>query len=231
MPIGGRRSWGTALLVVPAVLLLGGVELWQAYFAKISLHVSGFGANQVGLRTLLDGSPVLLWIARGLIAGAFVLSVRQVSASQAAILGGVLIYAFGYLSNYYYCLLAVFCLWDELPVARLRSVVRCGALFAIPGVCAALIVTSTAEIAVYDKPAYFAASLACLAACTLLFVELLGGQLLGLLYASQRLLRRWGSSVLRPLRSGRVYGRPVGLAARNALINSLTKRLVFRPKP
>jgi hypothetical protein len=155
------------------------------------------------------------------------LSVRQISVSQAAILGGVLIYAFGYIAGYYYCLLALFCLWDELPIAKLKSVVRCGVLFAIPAASALLIIMSTVATASYDQRVYLAASFACLAACSLLFWDLLGSQIRALLDESPLALRRWN---LDPMRPYWTRTNPLALPMRKVLVNSLTKLVIPRPK-
>ena len=216
-----------ALLVLPSLVFFGGIEGWQAYFAKISLHLVGSHGNHIGLSALVEGNSAALWTGRALIAGAFVLSMRQVNASQAAILGGVLIFAFGYVASYYYCLLILFCLWDELPVAKLKSAVRCVVLFAIPGVSAVLILVSTVAVPSYDKRVYVAASLACIAACGMLFWDLLGGPVRVALVGTQLASRRWSAVATQWVRIRMI---PWALPLRSVLTNSVIKLVVPRPK-
>ncbi len=136
---------------------------------------------------------------------------------------------FSYISSYYYCLLVLFCLWDELPVARLESAVRCVALFAIPAVSAALILASTLAVPSYDKRVYVAASLTCLAACGMLFWDLLGGPIRMAAGEAQLAQRRWSTTVGAQLARTRMN--PWAFPLRRVLTNSVFKLVVTRPKP
>jgi hypothetical protein len=165
-----------AVLLVASTAVLGG-DSWLEFYAKIRMHLAPQYLNHVGLRALLDQNEIVLATAQVAIAGAFFFGVRRVSDVQAAILGGTLIFAFGYLASYYYCFLVLFVLWQ--PLDRLDRLDRgtwlfFGLLFLVPEVAAVVQASSDERPRIYGSEIYPAASAAALLAFAALYARIYG---------------------------------------------------------
>ncbi len=150
------------LLVAPSLVFLGGFDTWLAFHAKISLHLEPIYANHVGLRALLGGGPVLLLVAQAVFAGLYLFGLPRANDQQTLILGGVLVYAFGYLAGYYYSFLILFLLWPERRDTDFQTFLLGVLTFAVPGVAGVFMLLSEQPIAYYDLRVYVAASAAML---------------------------------------------------------------------
>jgi len=89
----------------------GGAPAWVEFFQKIARHSGGAYANHVGLLAVVGDSHALLWFARAVVVGLFLAALPRIDDVQAALLGGVLIFSFGFIAGYYYSMLALFWLW------------------------------------------------------------------------------------------------------------------------
>ena len=107
---------------------VGSLDLWLDFIAKIQLHSGEPTHNNVGLSVLLGWNPMLLLLSQGALLAAYLFGLRKLEDdTQAAILGGVLIFALGSLSCYYYAFLIFFLLWQaDRPLDF-----RCGLLFSL----------------------------------------------------------------------------------------------------
>ena len=109
----GIAASGLGMLAM-TFLGMGGLDVWGDFVAKIGLHHGETSANRVGLFHLVGENSLLLFAARGAILTAYLLSLRKLANdSQAAILGGVLLFALGSLSCYYYAFLIFFLFWQS----------------------------------------------------------------------------------------------------------------------
>ncbi len=173
--LAGLALAALVLLVASAAVL--GSDSWLEFYARIRVHLAPLYRNHVGLRALLGQNEIVLATARVAIAGAFVFGVRRVNDVQAAILGGTLIFAFGYLAGYYYCFLLLFVLWQ--PLDRLDPLDRgtwlfFGLLFLVPEVAAVVQAVSDERPRVYANEIYPAASAAALLAFGALYARIYG---------------------------------------------------------
>jgi hypothetical protein len=150
------------LLIVPSLVFLGGFDTWLAFHAKIALHLEPIYANHVGLRALIGDGSVLLPVAQAVFAGLYLFSLPRVNDEQAVILGGVLVYAFGYLAGYYYSFLILFLLWTERQDTDFQTLLLGVLTFAVLGVAAAFLLLSEQPMPYYDLRVYVAASAALL---------------------------------------------------------------------
>jgi hypothetical protein len=150
------------VILAPSLVFLGGADTWQAFYAKISAHAEIAGGNQLGLKTLLIGAPILERIAQLAIACLYLSSLPRLTSSQSVILGGLLVFTFSSISSYYYSFLVLFFLWDAERAQTLASTIRSSLLLAIPLVAGVFILLSPNEheLALYDHRVYVAASVA-----------------------------------------------------------------------
>ena len=159
---GASLAATCAALGLASLALPGGVEAWSEWYGKITDHAGTVFANHMGLAAL--GGPAWLLVA-GRIALALLVAVSLTRADdvQAALLGGVLVYAFGFIAGYYYIFLMLYALWLYPPRAELRSWL----------LVTALLLPSATEIAARGVMSPFvAASIAVLPAWGLLFEQL-----------------------------------------------------------
>jgi hypothetical protein len=160
-------------MLVPSLIFLGGPDSWQAFYVKISLHLGPVAyGNHVGLRAILGDAPVVQRVAQLVIAGAYLASLPRLTASQAAVFGGFLVYAFGFIASYYYGFLVLYLLWDARGATDLEGLVRSSLLLAIPIVAGVLILWSPERIALYDPRVYAATSGALLVFFAVLTLEI-----------------------------------------------------------
>ncbi len=162
---GGLAATCT-VLALASLVLAGGAEAWIAWYAKITQHTETVFANHMGLAAFL-GHPWVLVPARIALALLVAASLPRASDVQAALLGGVLVYAFGFIAGYYYVFLMLYALWLDPPKADLRSWL----------LVTALLLPSAAEIAIRGAeymitPRYATASILLLLAWGLLFEQI-----------------------------------------------------------
>jgi hypothetical protein len=154
----------------PTLFLLGGVDAWVAFYSTISVHVAHASVNDMGIPSLVDSAVLLRLVQVAVVAGLAIVSLR-VTASQAATLGCVLVFAFGTLSCYYYSLLVLPLLWRRLDEIDAKTVARVAAAFAAPLVAGLAEITSTAPAPTMDGRVFTSASGVLIGAfATLLFL-------------------------------------------------------------
>ncbi len=151
------------VLGLASLVLAGGVDAWIEWYAKITEHTETVFANHMGLAAFL-GHPWALVPARIALVLLVAVSLPRADDVQAALLGGVLVYAFGFIAGYYYAYLMLYALWLYPPRPDLRSWL----------LVTALLLPSAAEIAIRGAeykltPRYATASILLLLAWGLLF--------------------------------------------------------------
>ena len=149
-----------------SLLLAGGVDAWADWYTKISEHTETVFANHMGLAAFL-GSPWALVPAQIALTLLVAASLPRADDVQAALLGGVLVYAFGFIAGYYYAFLVLYALWLHPPRPDLRSWL----------LVTALLLPSAAEIAIRAAeykmaPRYAVASILLLLTWGLLFEQI-----------------------------------------------------------
>lgn len=149
----------TGAVLLAASTAAFGVESWTDFLTKIQIHVHGMYRNHIGLRGVVT-SGVGLALARVALTGLFLASLRKVDDVQAALVGGTLIFVFGFIASYYYCLLALFALWRPLDSLDRASWLVLTLLLAVPAVAGLVHVTSNELIRTYDPDVFFAGSAA-----------------------------------------------------------------------
>lgn len=103
---------GLGLFALTAIEM-GGLEVWREFLAKIQLHHTKPIPNNLGLRYLMGGIPLLFFVGQGALLTAYLLSLRKLEDdTQAVFLGGVLLFALSSLTCYYYAFLIFFMLWQ-----------------------------------------------------------------------------------------------------------------------
>ena len=91
----------------------GGLTAWTEFLQKIVRHAAGSYANHVGVLAVVGDRTALLWLARAVVVGLYLAALPRLDDVQAALLGGVLIFTFGFIAGYYYSFLALFWLWQR----------------------------------------------------------------------------------------------------------------------
>jgi hypothetical protein len=107
---------GGALAVVCLFLLSlwpgSGLQPWFDFIEKIGMHHAVQASNLIGLRKIVDGGSVLLWVLRALLILLFLVSLPRVNELQASILGSFLVLGALTIADYYYGYLLIFALWQ-----------------------------------------------------------------------------------------------------------------------
>lgn len=129
-----RFAIGLILGSVPLFVASFGLNFdpqgWIDFFEKIRLHHGVVAINIIGLRLILDDGSLLFWLMRGILVLLFVSSISRVEEdSQAAILGGTLIFAVLTIADYYYGLLLLFVLWQPWKQVDMRAMILIALLF------------------------------------------------------------------------------------------------------
>jgi hypothetical protein len=110
--IAGLGLSGLGFLAL-TMIEVGGLDVWREFLVKIELHHAKLIHNNLGLRYVFGGHPLLLLVGQGAFLTAYLLSLRKLEDdTQAAILGGVLLFALSSLTCYYYAFLILFLLWQ-----------------------------------------------------------------------------------------------------------------------
>jgi hypothetical protein len=133
-PILHRRFViGLALSVGSLFFLSLGVgfdtQIWMEFIEKMRLHHGVTATNIVGLRQIFESGSFSLWLTRGAIVLLFFSSLTRVDDTQAAILGGVLVFGLLTIADYYYAFLWVFLLWDSWEDLKPSMLTLMGMLF------------------------------------------------------------------------------------------------------
>ncbi|MBW2281962.1 MAG: hypothetical protein JRG76_17470 [Deltaproteobacteria bacterium] len=161
----GSLAATCAVLGLASLALAGGTDAWVAWFGKITQHTETVFANHMGLAAFL-WQPWTLGPAALALAALVIASLSRADDTQAALLGGVLVYAFGLIAGYYYIYLMLYALWRFPPRWDVRSWLLVTALF-LPS--AVEIAIRAAEMRI--TPRYVAASIVLLLAWALLFEQ------------------------------------------------------------
>jgi hypothetical protein len=133
-PVVHRRFVMGLVLSVGSLFLLSlgtesGMQVWFEFIEKVKSHHIVTATNIIGLRQVFDSGSPLLWIFRGAIALLFISSLSRVNDTQAAILGGTLIFGMLTIADYYYVFLLVFMLWDSWETVDMRMLTLLGLFF------------------------------------------------------------------------------------------------------
>jgi hypothetical protein len=115
----------------------------------------------------------------------YLASIPRLAAAQAAIAGGALVYAFGFIGSYYYTFLVLLLLWQTAEESDVRHRVLCMSVLGVEAGMLALRLTSSHAIPIYDPMIFIAMSWA----VGLLSLFLFGSVLVG-----------WGGGRLEPAR-------------------------------
>ena len=166
----GVTSAGAGLLLL-SLLATGGIDAWLAFYTKIRSHLGPLYFNSVGLRCLLGENQLLLLGGRLLAFGVYLLSLRKLADdSQAAILGGVLIFVFGSISGYYYAFLILFLIWQRRAQLHYLGVLSYSLLLLSQGVAISLqSVSASGQSYSSSQLPYFYASLVLVGSFVALF--------------------------------------------------------------
>lgn len=168
----GGLALSALALIGPSLIFLGGTDAWAAFLEKILLHVRPYYGNHVGLSGVV-GVGIPLWIGRLVLTGLYLACVLRVTPAQAAALGGVLVFAFGFIASYYYCLLVLFLLWQPRLGSEPLHRSLCLQVLAVNALALAMRLVSEAEIPVYDPHIYVALSAALVVVFSTLLVRIL----------------------------------------------------------
>ena len=150
----------------------GGLTAWTEFTQKILRHAEGQYANHVGILAVVGDSTALLWLARAGIVGLYLAALARVDDVQAALLGGVLIFSFGFIAGYYYSFLALFWLWQR-DVRLDRSAVAFYVLLFLPS---AVIISLEDSARLTMLREHYAASVALVFTFGALFWWIFGGR-------------------------------------------------------
>jgi hypothetical protein len=102
---------------------------WLEFIEKMRLHHEVIATNIIGVRQVLEAGSASSWLLGGIVGILFISSLSRVDDTQAAILGGTLVFGLLAIADYYYAFLLVFLLWDSWENADARRLMVVGLLF------------------------------------------------------------------------------------------------------
>jgi hypothetical protein len=126
--VAGGAAAG-ALLGLASLTFVGGFETWQAWYTKIAAHLEPQFHNHIGLRGFLDFAPAALVLGRAAFGLLFLFCLPRVDDVRGALLGSALIYAFGFVTCYYWVFLMLLPLWLRREPVSPRAWLFTTALF------------------------------------------------------------------------------------------------------
>lgn len=144
----------TVYFVGLSFVLFDGAAVWVEFQRKIVIHASGVSLNHLGLQTLFGIEGWLLRTSQAAFALTFLMLMPRVRPRQAVALGGLLLFAFGYVSSYDYGWVILLLIWDDRECESWQTGIWQSLVLAVVAVGAAIAAVSSYDIPVYDPLVY-----------------------------------------------------------------------------